>query len=171
MKLIRKQVLDMFKAMESLVFGYLSETAVVTALSNYNALRKEGLSYQQLSAELRKRIYANVDKDKLKDFFDIAIQFEQEKDVDLREGLKQRMMSEYPDLFELYLKHVNINVSILNKEIELDIELMDKDEFIKGIILGNKEVLAEDLNRVLEPLFTKEGESNPDFAELDEYFE
>lgn len=166
MKTTRHYAINVLLAnLSTLALGNLDEATLEIALTNIEALRKVADDFEALKKELFKRIYGDVDKmsederKNLQDFFDMLGKIKDETDA---------IKSAYPSLYAMREKEIKVIVSLLNKEIEVDIEPMERKTFTKGILLGNKDAKAIEIERVFAPMFrTEESEAKADFSELD----
>lgn len=156
----------LFANLGTLALGHLDEKTLESAMTNFEALRKVADDFEALKKELFKRIYGDIeqmaddDKQRINDFFSML-----EKAKNDTEAVK----AAYSDLYALREKEVKVIISLLNKEIEIDIDPMDEKAFTKGVLLGNKNAKANDIAMVFRPMFKAENEeTNTDFSELDE---
>lgn len=168
MKITRHYAINiLFNRLGQMALGNLDENTLEVALTNIEALRKVTDDFEALKKELFKRIYGDVekmseeDKTNINNFFAMLGKV---KDEDA-----EAVKAAYPKLYAMREKEVMIIVSLLNKEIEIDLTPMDEKAFVKGIILGNKDAKAHEVSMIFAPMFkTIERDGKADFAELDE---
>ena len=82
----------------------------------------------------------------------------------------EKELKEYPEFYELYIKHLNVLSKLLCKEIEMDITEVDKDAFIAGVVKGKKDAPVHEIVGFFAPIFKEEENVATDLSELDEYF-
>lgn len=157
----------LFENLGQMALGHLDENTLEVAMTNFEALRKTADDFEALKKELFKRIYGDTEKmtedekKRINDFFEMLGKVQ----GDDTEAVK----AAYPDLYALREKEVKVIVSLLNKEIEVDITPMDEKAFVKGVLLGNKAMRANEVRMRFAPMFkAEEREEKADFSELDE---
>jgi hypothetical protein len=169
-KITRNYAIQLFDSLASLPLGHLDGATLSVVLDNFEELRKVKESYESLSQELSKRLYDGMDEDFKRDFFEVVSLYEREQDVEKKAQHLAVMKNAYGVFYEKYTKHVEVLEKIFYKEVEVDLNDVDKDAFIKGILLGRKELNIYNLESFFLPLFKeKEEETTTDMSELDEY--
>lgn len=177
-KITRQHAIEMFRQLGVMVLGYLDETTLSATLDNLEKCRKVHEDYQKLSEELAKRLYEGKDEEGKKAFFELVKKFEKEQDMDKKVEI-EGMMKAHTEFYELYVKQIKVLTQLYFKEIDLDLTEVDENAFIKGIILGKKDVRVHDIVAFFAPMF-KEAETaeaaeaeeaeaeKQDFSELDD---
>lgn len=176
MKLTRNHAIEMFARLGQMALGNLDDKTLEDIMSNFNALRKVHEDFDSLKKELFKRIYGDTEKmeederKKISEFFDMLVKIERAKREDVV-AMDAACKAAYPELHELRAKEVKVLLSILNKEVDVDIVPVDENAFIKGVLKGRKDAHINDLHVAFAPLFIKaedKGTVKVDFSELDE---
>lgn len=169
-KITRNYAITMFRTLGTMALGHMDEATLTATLDNFNKFRKVQEDFQKLAEELSKRLYEGKDEESRKQFFEVVGHFEAAKTAEEKEQHLAVMKNAYPEFYPLYEKQIKVLTMLLNKEIEVDITEVDKDDFIKGVMLGKKDAMAHEIVAVFHPLFKKEDkkEEKDDFSELDE---
>ena len=167
MKITRGRAIEMNAVLGNMALGKLEDKTLEKAMTNLESLRKVAAGFEDLKKELFNRLYGNVDKMTEERKQEISAFFEAVNKVKDAEGEKA-CKAAFPALCELREKEVGIIISLLNKEVEIEIEPMDEKTFVKGILSGNPEAKANEVSAVFVALFEKKEEDAADFSELDE---
>ena len=167
MKLTRNYALEAYRRLGAMALGHLDDVTLETTLNNFNALRKIADDFEALKKELFKRIYGDVEKmsederNDLQKFFDMLGKVQ---DGETEKAIK----AAYPTYYEMRVKELKVLVSLLNKEIDTDVEPMDADLFCKGIVKGQKDIQMAEIRAFFAPIFKDNEPKDADLSELDE---
>lgn len=169
-KITRNQAISMFRLLGTMALGHMDENTLTVTLDNFDKFRRVQEDYQKLAEELSKRIYEGTNDEKKNAFFEMVGKFEQERELAKKIEMEKMMKDTYPDFYALYVKQIAVLTKMFTKEIEVDITEVDKDEFIKGVVKGKKDIPVHEIVEVFGPLFKEEEkvEETQDFSELDE---
>lgn len=179
MKLTRNTAIALFRNLGQSALGHLDDATLTTVMSNFNALQKVADDFESLKKELFKRIYGDAEKmaederKRLNDFFKAIAKMEKAERESIKE-LDAALKATYPDLYEMRQKEVKVLLTLLDKEVEADIELVDADAFIAGIAKGAKDAKLAEIRLAFAPMFRKakeEEKAREDFSELDSLLE
>ena len=168
-KITRNYAISMFQNLGAMALGHMDETTLSATLDNFDKFRQVQEDFQKLSQELAKRLYEGKDEEQKNAFFALVGKLEQEKDIEKKVEIEKEM-KEYPEFFELYIKHLNVLAKLLYKEIDVDITEVDKDAFIAGVVKGKKDAPVHEIVAFFAPMFKEEEKKETDLSELDEYF-
>ena len=168
-KITRQHAIEMFRQIGAMALGHLDETTLSVVLDNFEKCRKVQEDYQKLSEELAKRLYEGKDEEGKKAFFELVAKFEKETELEKKVEI-EGMMKGHAEFYELYKKQIKVLTQLFFKEIDLDLTEVDKDAFIKGIVLGKKDVRVHEIVAFFSPMFKveEESEEKQDFSELDD---
>ena len=174
MKLTRNTAIALFRNLGQSALGHLDDATLTTVMSNFNALQKVADDFESLKKELFKRIYGDAEKmtddekKRLNDFFKAIAKMEKADRESIKE-LDATLKATYPDLYAMRQKEVKVLLTLLDKEVEADIELVDADAFVAGIAKGAKDAKLAEIRLAFASMFrkAKEEESKEDFSELD----
>lgn len=166
-KLTRNAASSLHGVLGTIALGNLDQNTLDAVMANFNAFRKVVEDFDALKKELSERLYKDVDKDLHKEFFEIVAKYEAAREIEKKDEL-YKVMETYTDIYPLYEKHIKAIVSLLGKEIEIELEEVDADEFIKGIIKGKKDAPIHEIRAIFAPLFKEEKKEATDLSELDE---
>lgn len=160
----RGHALILSNQMATMPFGYLADDIIEALMNNLVNLNKVASQYSKLMEELSKRLYDGLDQNLLSEY-----------NAKAAKATAEEMQAEYPDLYALVQKQNNIDVSLKNKEVEIEFTPIDKSEFIKGVLKG-KPTIAMGVFDIFEPMYkedknAKKTEDVADFSELDELME
>ena len=79
------------------------------------------------------------------------------------------MQNAYSEYYALYKKQLAVLNNLLSKEIEADLVEVNKDDFIKGIVLGHKDIPIQKIEALFQPILIQPGKSiDADYSELDD---
>lgn len=165
-KLTRNAAIHLHRVLGTVTLGNLDQDTLNAVMSNFNALRKVADDFDALKNELSVRLYKDVDKDLHKEFFEVVAKYEAAREIEKKDEFWE-IMSGYTDIYPLYEKHIMAIASLLGMEIEIDLEEVETDDFIKGIIKGKKDMSIHEIRRVFAPLFKEEKKATTDFSILD----
>lgn len=164
----RNAAIRLFQTIGAMALGHLDEKTLEAVMANFNAFRSVTDDFDKLKKELSDRLYKDVDKEVHQKFFEIVAKFEAETDMEKRNELYE-VMKTHTDIYPLYEKHIAVIIALLNKDLEIEIEEVDADDFIKGVVLGKKDAPIHEIRGIFAPIFKEEKkEDKTDFSELDE---
>lgn len=175
-KITRRNAVNLFAQLGAMALGHLDDETLTATMDNFNTFRKVQEDFEALKKELFKRIYGDVEKmdedekKRLQDFFDILNKMQNNTSVEKLTELDTLAKETYPELYEMRKKEINVILSLLAKEIEVEIVEVDADDFIKGIVKGKKDAPVHKIRAVFAPMFKEEktDDKKADFSELDE---
>lgn len=167
MKITRARAIEMNAVLGNMALGRLEDKTLEKAMTNLESLRKVSAGFEELKKELFNRLYGDVDKMTEERKQEISAFFEAINNVKDAEGEKA-CRTAFPALSELREKEVSIIVSLLNREVDVDIEPMEEKTFVKGILSGNPDAKANEVSAVFAPIFKEKEMCDTDFSELDE---
>lgn len=132
----------MYDNLGSMALGYLNEDVLEVVINNYNALGKIASDLRTLNEELHKRMYSCINEEYVAGMFKCILS-----------GRMAEAKANFSDLWPIFEKHNNLSKKISLKEVEVDIERVDADEFIKGILRGKKDAPIAEIKQVFAPMF------------------
>ena len=149
----------MYNNLSALSFGNLNADLLEKVMLNMDALGEVAERHNKLMQELGKRLNEGVYETRANEYNEAVNRGESD------EVLKAK----YPDLVELAQKQARFSESISTKDVEVDMELMDRKEFTKALIKNNPNV-KYGLFALFTPLYLEEKKEDKadDFSELDE---
>ena len=153
MKLSRHKAAMMHDALSRMALGHLSEDMLEVAISNCLALRPVAAELRMLNEELRRRLYEGKSEEDAKAMIELVI-----------EGKAAEAESAFPALWPIFLLHNRLADKLSKKEVDIEIEKVDADNFIKAILRGNKGISIADVELALEPMFNA---NKADYSEID----
>lgn len=171
MKLTRNQAINIFTGLGGLALGSLTEDVLEKTMDNLMALRKVADDFEALKKELFKRLYGDIEKmdetekKKLTDFFGMLSKLEHAED---KAEMEQAIKTAYPEYYDLRVKEIKMLVSLLNKDVDVELAKVDEKIFVKGILMGNKGAKAHEVRGMYAPLFIAPEKAETDLSELDE---
>lgn len=144
----------MYNNLSTLTLGKLNADLLGKVMLNMEVLGEEVEKFDKLMQEVKKRLTVGIEEARIHEYDDAAKKGESE----------EILKAKYPDLVDVSEKVVKIQDSLSIKDIEVDVELMNRNEFTREIILHNPTVKYA-LLALFTPLYF---EVDADFAELDE---
>ena len=172
MKITRFAANRIFHRIGTMALGHLDEKTLEAVIENFNVFRKVVDDLETLKRELFKRIYGDLDKmdevdrEKIISFFELIEKIEN-ADKDERIKLDTAAKETHPELYELRKKELATIIFLLNKEVEVEVSMVDADEFIKGIIKGKKDVSVNEIRSIFGFMLEEKEEGDVDLSELD----
>ena len=171
-KITRNIAISLFHAIDNMSPGSLDEATLESVMVNFNAFHKVKEDFDIIKRELSDRLYKDVDKKASTEFLEVVGKYEHEENASKKAELYE-VMKANANIMQIYEKHISILHSLLEKEIEIDIEEVDADAFIIGMAKCHKDATIRDIRTVFAPLFKAEKvqEQNNDaldMSELDE---
>lgn len=152
----RFQAQKMLEALGGMALGHLATEDIEKVIDNFDILKAEVEKLDKMKTELSKRIYQDVEQERLQKFFE-AIQQNDEKTLN----------KEYADLLPLRIKEVDVTISLYNKLIDVDLKEIDSKDFRKAVIKAQPDT-KQGVFSILAPIFkAEEEEAKEDFSELD----
>lgn len=179
-KITRHSAIVMYESLGAMALGHMNEDTLDIVMDNFNAFRKVSEDMTKLNEELANRLYAEVDKERKEEFFNLMNEINElrrkpitskEDAQKVIEAIKEKAVkidAEYADVNEVYKKHDAVYVKLRNKEIDVDMEEVDENDFIKGVIRGKKDAPAHEIRAIFAPMFKSEEKKETDLSELDE---
>lgn len=167
MKIYRHKAVAMADALAGLALSEMDSATIETTMMNYDALRKAKDDFSALQSELFKRLYGDVEKMQesekkpLQEFFNALGKVKDDKGA---EALK----TAFPALYEKREKEMQVLQSLLNKELEIDLQQVDERAFVAGIVKGNRRVSMAEVKSLFAPMFVEQEKQEADLSELDE---
>ena len=154
----RFQAQKMLDALGGMALGHLATEQLEATIDNFDILKAEIDKLNALKTELGKRLYQDVEQERLQKFFEAV----QQNDTDALD-------KDYADLLPLRVKEVQVIINLYNKVIDLDLKDVDSKDFRKAVIKAQPDT-KQDAFDVLAPMFKAEEvkEVNPDYSELEE---
>lgn len=156
MKLTRQRAAVMYDNLGSMALGYLNEDVLEVVINNYNALGKVASDLKTLNEELHKRMYEGMSEADVNGMFRLIVS-----------GRMAEAKVKYPELWPIFVKHNRLSEKLSTKEVEVEIEKVDADAFIKGILRGKKDAPIAEIKEVFAPMFEVRFDNECDLSELD----
>ena len=169
----RNHAIEMFARLEQMEIGKFDEATLSATMSNISALRKINDDFESLKNELFKRLYGDIEqmsdekRGEIYGFFEMLSKLGRSTGEEALE-LDKNCKETYPELYETRLKEMSVLMALLNKEVEADIQEVDEDAFIKGVIKGKDDASVVEVREVFAPLFKAVEKTETDMSELDE---
>lgn len=146
----------MYDNLGSMALGYLNEDVLEVVINNYNALGKVASDLKTLNEELHKRMYEGMDEADVNGMFRLIVS-----------GRMAEAKAKYPELWPIFVKHNRLSEKLSTKEVEVEIEKVDADAFIKGVLRGKKDAPIAEIKEVFAPMFEVRFDNECDLSELD----
>lgn len=181
-RITRRQAVGIYSALCNIAIGHLDDECLDAVMDNISALGKVHCDLLHLNEELNRRLYEGIDEKRKESCFTLIREAE-----DMRSRLKGArngedagriiteidsfladVRSRFPDVWDMYEKHTRAYERLLEKEVEIEIALMDEERFTKGIVKGRKDIPVSEVHRVFAPLFAERKVAETDLSELDD---
>lgn len=170
MKITRHTAIQLFHKLGTMALGHLDDDTLEAVMTDFNAFRKIAEDFEELKKELFKRLYGDLDamdeadKKRILAFFEIIAKIEK---ADNKAELETLAKETYPDIYDLRRKELKCIISMLGKEIDVDVVKVDADAFIKGIVKGKKDAPVHEIRAAFVPIFKELERTENDYSELD----
>lgn len=174
MKLTRHTARNLFFNLGQVALKEMNAEVLENVMHNFDAVRKVNEDITKLAEELAKRLYGDpqtMEEDVKKDYTDfmaIIAKLEKATETEKRVEYIEAAKAAFPELFKTYEKQIAVLTGLLNKEIEVDIQPLDKAKFAAGIIKGNENWSAFGVDAIFGAMYAEEEKKEADFSELDE---
>lgn len=159
----------MYKALSELPLGHLASEDLEKVMDNMVALSAPFEHHQKLMQELGKRLYNGVDEERIQKFNTMLMMFnraEGKGKMDIAKSIKE---TDSADLWELLQKQNKVEASLLNKDVEVELNEIDRKTFIKAILKGKPDIAMAEFDLFADMYVAEEKEETAeDFSELDE---
>lgn len=164
----RGHAIWMYNHLSKMSFCYFNEEDLEKMMDNYAAINSIVEDYNNLNIELRKRLYGDLDSNKIDEFNTALTKAKKIKNLEEKIVALKTVETSYPELYTLLNKQLRVSESLKTKEVEIDINPIDKDSFMRAAIKAKADIPQKDYD-LFAPLYTnKEEERVNDFSELDE---
>ena len=151
----RFQAQKMLEALGGMALGHLATEDIEKVIDNFDILKAEVEKLDKMKTELSKRIYQDIEQERLQKFFETI----QKDDT-------ETLNKEYADLLPLRTKEVDVVISLYNKEIDVELKEIDSKDFCKAVIKSQPDT-KQGVFSILTPIFKAE-EVKEDYSELEE---
>lgn len=143
----------LYAMMTKMSFGHLSEDSLAAVMDNFMELGKVEEYCRKMVDELRKRMFEGVDDETIGKYNAMAA-----------DATEEEMAKAYPVLYPLVMKFNRLHSAIYAKQVEVELNEVDKAEFVKAVVIGTPNLTVGILNN-FGVMFKEEKQ---DFQELDE---
>lgn len=159
----------MYEALSQLPLGHLATEDLEKVMDNMVAFSAPYEQHKKLMEELGKRLYDGVDEEKINKFNKVLMFINKSEGMNKIDAIKAIKETEYADLYELFMKQKKVESSLFDKEVEVEMNEVDRKTFIKAILKGSPNIPTAEFD-LFEPMFIAEEkkETETDFSELDE---
>lgn len=157
MKITRYAARRIFHIMETANVCSLDDKDLEAVIVNFNAFRKVAEEFESLKLELFQKVYGETEKksdeekQRLQNFFGILKSIEH-ADMEEKVRLDAVAKETYPDLYDLRNKELKVIIAILNKEVDVNVEKVNGDDFIKCLLKGRKDMSVGEIYKIFAPM-------------------
>ena len=145
----------LYNMMAKMSFSHLSEETIEAVMDNFMALGKVAEGYQKMLDEMNKRLLEGISKDILDEY--------NEKTQTMTE---EELEKSYPTICPIARKQKKVADAIFNKDIEIELNEVEKEAFVKAVMKGTPNLTVGILENF--GIMFKEEKKEDDFSELDE---
>lgn len=169
-KTIKRGIVNaMYNALSELPLGHLATEDLEKVMDNMVALSAPYEHYKKLMEELGKRLYNGVDEEKIQKFNTAMNLASKAENIEKAVAIQKATKTEYPDIYELLQKQNKVEASLLNKDVEVELNEIDRKTFIKAILKGKPDIPMAQFDLFSDMYVSEEKEEvAEDFSELDE---
>lgn len=145
----------LYNMMAKMSFSHLSEETIEAVMDNFMALGKVAENYQKMLEEMNKRLLEGISKDLLNEY--------NEK---IQTMTEEELQKAYPTVYPIAKKQKKVTDAIFNKDVEIELNEVEKEAFVKAVMKGTPNLAAGILENF--GIMFKEEKKEDDFSELDE---
>lgn len=145
----------LYNMMAKMSFSHLSEETIEAVMDNFMALGKVAEGYQKMLDEMNKRLLEGISEDILNEY--------NEKTKTMTE---EELEKAYPAICPIARKQKKVADAIFNKDIEIELNEVEKEAFVKAVMKGTPNLTVGILENF--GIMFKEEKKEDDFSELDE---
>lgn len=160
----------MYEALAGLPLGHLASEELEKVMDNMVALSAPYEHHNKLMQELGKRLYDGIEQDRIHKFNSMLALASKAENIEKSIAIQKAVKAEYADLYELLTKQNNVEASLLNKDVELELNEVDKKSFVKAVLKGKPEIALAEFE-LFAPMYSEKAEKKEeaeDYSELDE---
>jgi hypothetical protein len=167
----RNQAIAAYSALMGVKLNKMTEDMTDAILADTLTLASVNEQFQKVQEELRKRTIENIDQNRREEYDNIVTKMKA-LDAQKRAALQAVINDNFADVLKAqgsYIKAIN---KWLDKEIDLELEKIDRKDFIKGMKDSEQNITPADLD-VIAPLFkeNKAVSAEIDIEEIDSLIE
>lgn len=161
----------MYEALANLPLGHLASEDLEKVMDNMVALSVPYEHHQKLMQELGKRLYNGTDEEKIQKFNSMLSLASKAETLEKRLAIHKAIKAEFSEIWDLFQKQNNVENSLLNKDVEVELNEIDKKAFVKAILKGKPDIAMAGFG-LFDTMFVADAEEKKnketDFSELDE---
>ena len=143
----RRMAISLFKAIDNTPLGNLEGNTLASVVANLEEFRRVYESFNKMIKSLSDRLYKDIDSNTRMSFFEVVAKYEREDNPEKKKELYESLAN-YKDIMPLYEKHIDVALSLLNKEVEIDIEEVDANALIVGVSMANKDMTIREIREL-----------------------
>lgn len=147
----RNQAIATYSALMGMKLNMMSEGMTDAILANTLTLAVIYEQFQKVQEELRKRTINTIDHNRLEDYDGIVTKMKA-LDAQKQAALQAVINDNYPDIIKAQRSYIKALNKWLDKEVDVELEMIDRKEFIKAMKDAEQNITPSDLN-VIAPLF------------------
>ena len=147
----RNQAIAAYSAIMGVKLNKMSEEMTDAILGNTLTLSAIQEQFTKVQEELRKRTIDTIDQKRREDYDNIVTKMKA-LDAQKRAALQAVLNDNYGDILKAQGAYIKALNKWLDKEISLDLEQIDRKDFIKAMKEGEQNITPADLD-VIAPLF------------------
>ena len=143
----RRMAISLFKAIDNTPLGNLEGNTLASVVANLEEFRRVYESFNKMIKSLSDRLYKDIDSNTRMSFVEVVAKQEREDNPEKKKELYESLAN-YKDIMPLYEKHIDVALSLLNKEVEIDIEEVDANALIVGVSMANKDMTIREIREL-----------------------
>lgn len=167
----RNQAISAYSALMSVKLNKMTEEMTDSILSNTLTLSVIQEQFGKVQEELRKRTIDTIDQKRREDYDNIVTKMKA-LDAQKKAALQAVINDNYADVLKAQGAYIKALNKWLDKEVRLDLELIDRKDFIKAMKDSEQNITPADLD-VIMPIFkeNKAVSADIDIEEIDSLIE
>lgn len=167
----RNQAIAAYSALMSVKLNKMTEEMTDSILSNTLTLSVIQEQFGKVQEELRKRTIDTIDQKRREDYDNIVTKMKA-LDAQKKAALQAVINDNYADVLKAQGAYIKALNKWLDKEVRLDLELIDRKDFIKAMKDSEQNITPADLD-VIMPIFkeNKAVSADIDIEEIDSLIE
>lgn len=164
----RNQALSLYNALIAVKLNKMNEDMTDAILADTIELAEVAGAYEKVKIELRKRTIETIEKERRLSYDELNTKM-QALDGKDRASVQAMILINYKDVTNMIVTYSKAVERWLDKNADIDIQQVDKKEFIRAIKAADQTITPADIT-MLSPLFVgySETKESVDITELDE---
>lgn len=148
----RFDVIRIFNVLSIVKVNKMSEDIASAVLNNHLIVHRVQKSLSEAQEALKLRVLDGIPEDKLRSLAELETKIKAEKDIQKQAELQVIINENYRDIADANRKFEKVYSKLLQTDIEIDLEKVDRKKFLKGCAEADMQLTPAQLT-ILAPMF------------------